>query len=78
MRLFMITAILRRCVHCKLEKVELLANVTGGMKMKETACDLAIVVAVASAYFDQPIVHSSEFNRDLRVWDAETGCGIDW
>ena len=55
-RLYTIIAILRRHVRMKLERVNVLTNVTSGVRLREPAGDLAVAVAVASAYFDQPIV----------------------
>ena len=35
--------------------VQIHTNVVGGMIMREPAMDLAIAVAVASSYFEQPV-----------------------
>lgn len=75
-RLFMINAILRRHIRCRLDRMHVLVNVTGGMKMKEPAGDLAVAVAIASAYFDRPLVNHGIWNGFLFV--LGTRCCRNW
>lgn len=50
--------ILEKYVKLKMYSVNLHVNVVGGLLLKDPAGDLAVVVAIASAYLDQPVVSS--------------------
>ncbi len=52
-RLAMILAVLERHCHLKLASKDVFVNVVGGVKITEPACDLALAVAIAGAYFDK-------------------------
>ncbi len=52
-RFAMILAVLERHCRLKLSNKDVFVNVVGGVKVSEPACDLAIALAVAGAYFDK-------------------------
>lgn len=54
-RLEMLLAVLTRRCGLPLYDMDVFVNVAGGLKVTEPASDLAICLAVASAYFDKPI-----------------------
>jgi len=51
-RLLLITAVLSRRVGLKLGNQDIIANVTGGLKIGEPAADLGIALAIASSFRD--------------------------
>jgi DNA repair protein RadA/Sms len=51
-RLLLITAVLSRRVGLKLGSQDIIANVTGGLKIKEPAADLGIALAITSSHRD--------------------------
>jgi DNA repair protein RadA/Sms len=51
-RLLLITAVLSRRVGLKLDSQDIIANVTGGLKIKEPAADLGIALAITSSHRD--------------------------
>jgi len=51
-RLLLITAVLTRRVGLKLGSQDIIANVTGGLKIGEPAADLGIAMAIASSFRD--------------------------
>lgn len=54
-RLELILAVLIRRCGLPLYEQDVFVNVAGGMKVTEPGADLAIALAIASAYFDKPI-----------------------
>ncbi|DBB12270.1 TPA: hypothetical protein ACH3X3_006374 [Trebouxia sp. C0006] len=54
-RFNLITAVLAKHARLKMHAVSIHTNVVGGMIMTEPANDLAIAVAIASSYYEQPI-----------------------
>ncbi|MFC1956937.1 magnesium chelatase domain-containing protein, partial [Chloroflexota bacterium] len=54
-RLLLITAVLSRRVGLKLGNQDIIANVTGGFKIREPAADLGLALAIASSYRDKPV-----------------------
>jgi len=54
-RLELLLAVLTRRCGLPLYEYDVFVNVAGGFKVTEPASDLAICVAIASAYFDKPI-----------------------
>ncbi len=58
-RLAMILAVLERHCGLKLANKDVFVNVVGGVKVTEPACDLAIALAVAGAYFDRRMPEST-------------------
>ncbi len=51
-RLLLVTAVLTRRVGLKLGNQDIIANVTGGLKIGEPAADLGIALAIASSFRD--------------------------
>jgi DNA repair protein RadA/Sms len=54
-RLLLITAVLSRRVGLKLGGQDIIASITGGLKVDEPAADLGIALAIASSYRDVPV-----------------------
>ncbi len=54
-RLLMLTAVLTRRVGLKLGNQDIIANVTGGLKVGEPAADLGIALAIASSFRDMGV-----------------------
>ncbi|GAI94011.1 unnamed protein product, partial [marine sediment metagenome] len=54
-RLLLITAVLSRRVGLKLGNQDIIANVTGGLRIGEPAADLGIALAIASSYRDMGV-----------------------
>lgn len=54
-RLNMLLAVLEKRAGFKLSAKDVFLNVAGGMRVSDTACDLAVVVAVLSSNFDLPV-----------------------
>ncbi|MFC1873750.1 DNA repair protein RadA [Chloroflexota bacterium] len=54
-RLLLITAVLSRRVGLKLGNQDIIANVTGGLKIGEPAADLGLALAIASSLRDVPV-----------------------
>lgn len=59
------------CVVPQMHAVSIHTNVVGGMSMSEPANDLAVAVAIASSYYEQPIA------RDI-VCIGEVGELLFW
>ena len=55
-RLELIVAVLTRRVGLPLWEYDIFVNVAGGLKVQDPASDLAIALAIASAFHDRPIV----------------------
>ena len=54
-RFLMIIAVLEKRIKINLSNKDVLLNVVGGLKISETAADLAIAVSIASSLIDTPI-----------------------
>jgi DNA repair protein RadA/Sms len=54
-RLLLITAVLSRRLGLRLGNQDIIVNVTGGIQIDEPAADLAIALAIASSFKDQPV-----------------------
>ncbi len=54
-RLELLLAVLTRRCGLPLYDFDVFVNIAGGMKVSETAADLACCIAIASAYFDKPV-----------------------
>ena len=48
-------AVLEKRLGLHLSECDAYVNITGGMKVTEPALDLAIVLAIASSFYDQPL-----------------------
>ncbi len=56
-RVTMLLAILEKVLGYKIYNCDAYINIAGGIKITETACDLAILAAIASSFTNQPINH---------------------
>ncbi len=54
-RLNMLLAVLEKRAGFKLSAKDVFLNVAGGMRVNDTACDLAVVASVLSSTFDHPV-----------------------
>ena len=54
-RLLLLTAVLSKQVGLALSSQDIYANVVGGMKVSEPAVDLAVALAIASSFREEPI-----------------------
>lgn len=60
-RFSMLCAVLERRAGIKLNNSDIYINVAGGLKVLETAADLGICIAIASAQLDRPIAQDAIF-----------------
>lgn len=56
-RVTMLLAILEKVLGYKIYNFDAYVNIAGGIKITETACDLAILAAIASSFTNKPINH---------------------
>ena len=66
-RLDMILALLERKLEIPLGHYDVFINVTGGVKINEPACDLAVVAAIISSFRNRPISKESVFIGELSL-----------
>ncbi len=85
-RLTMLLALLERKLDLPFNEYDVFVNIAGGIKINETAADLAIIAAIISSFRDRPISKESVFigevsligdirdiyNLDLRLREAST------
>jgi DNA repair protein RadA/Sms len=57
-RLLMIIAVLQKYFGIDLSSQDVFVNVSGGFKIRETACDLAVMKAIMSSYSKKPLKHN--------------------
>ncbi|MFP3895360.1 MAG: DNA repair protein RadA [Anaerolineales bacterium] len=55
-RLLLLAAVLNKRVGLKLGNQDIFVNVVGGLRIREPAVDLAIAMAVASSYYNRPVL----------------------
>lgn len=67
-RLHLLIAVLQRRAGLKLEQYDIHLNIAGGLSAEEPAADLAVAIAIASAYKDKPL------GQDVAVF-GEVGLG---
>ncbi len=58
-RVVLIAAILEKYLHVKLSEHDIFFKVSGSFKLKESAVDLGIALALLSSYFQQPLTEKS-------------------
>ncbi len=58
-RLELIIAILIKRCNIPLYDQDIFVNVTGGIKIEENACDLAVALSIASSYYNKPLPQKS-------------------
>ena len=70
-RLNMIVAVLSKYVGVDLSNQDVFVNISGGFKVRDTACDLAVMQAIMSSYKKQPLkqdtVHIGEISLTGKV-----------
>ncbi|HVE80665.1 MAG TPA: DNA repair protein RadA [Candidatus Dormibacteraeota bacterium] len=57
-RLNVLVAVLQKRTGLNLSDQDIYVNIVGGLKITEPAADLAIILAIASAYKNQPVAHN--------------------
>ena len=77
-RLNMILALLEKKLNIPLNQYDVFVNVTGGIKINETAADLAIIAAIVSSFRNRPISKESVFIGEVSlVGDIRDVPGLD-
>ena len=66
-RLNMLLALLEKKLNIPLNRYDVFINITGGIRISETASDLAILVAILSNYKDRPISKESIFIGEVSL-----------
>lgn len=64
-RLNMLLAVLEKRAGFKLSAKDVFLNVAGGMKVNDTACDLAVIAAILSSAFDLPVSQGTCFAAEV-------------
>ena len=77
-RLNMILALLEKKLNIPLNQYDVFVNVTGGIRINETAADLAIIAAIISSFKNRPISKESVFIGEVSlVGDIRDVPGLD-
>ncbi|CAM3599868.1 MULTISPECIES: DNA repair protein RadA [Helicobacter] len=66
-RLNMILALLERKLEIPLNRYDVFINITGGIKILETAADLAVVAAILSSFRNRPLSNGSIFLGEVSL-----------
>jgi DNA repair protein RadA/Sms len=66
-RVILICAILEKYLHVKLSSQDVFFKLSGGFKIKESASDLGIAVALLSSYFQKPLPPKSIFIAEISL-----------
>ncbi len=66
-RLNMILALLEKKLNLPFNQYDVFVNVTGGIKINETAADLAIIAAIVSSFRNRPISKESVFIGEVSL-----------
>lgn len=66
-RLILLLAVLEKKIGLRISDRDIYANVVGGLKLSERACDLAIALSVASALTERPLPHSTAVLGELSL-----------
>jgi len=66
-RLDMLLALLERKLEIPLGRYDVFVNVSGGVKITETAADLAVVAAIVSSFKNRPLSKDSVFIGELSL-----------
>ena len=81
-RLSLIMAVLAKHAGLRLSSTDLHTNVVGGLTMSEPATDLAVAIAIASSYYEQPtpadcaVVGELGEPASLRCIGCTNDCGL--
>ena len=77
-RLNMILALLEKKLNIPLNQYDVFVNVTGGIRINETAADLAVIAAIISSFKNRPISKESVFIGEVSlVGDIRDIPGLD-
>ncbi len=66
-RLNMLLALLEKKLDLPLNSYDVFINISGGIKVKESSCDLAVVAAIISSFRDRPISKESIFIGEVSL-----------
>ncbi len=66
-RLNMLLALLEKKLDLPLNQYDVFINISGGMKVKESSCDLAVIAAIISSFRDRPISKESVFIGEVSL-----------
>ena len=77
-RLSLILAVLSKHAHLQLHSQDLHINVVGGMTVVEPATDLAVAMAVASSFYEQPTPADCAVVGEIGEWPCKPvdGCWL--
>ncbi|MDR2010597.1 MAG: DNA repair protein RadA [Bacteroidales bacterium] len=60
-RFLMLLAVIEKRLGVKLNQKDVFVNIAGGLKINDTAADLAVIASVISSYFDKPLTENTCF-----------------
>ena len=66
-RLNMLLALLEKKIDLPLNNYDVFVNISGGIKIKESSADLAVVAAIISSFRDRPISKESTFIGEVSL-----------
>jgi DNA repair protein RadA/Sms len=66
-RLNMLLALLEKKLDLPLNQYDVFVNISGGIKLKESSCDLAIVAAIISSFQNRPISKQTVFVGEVSL-----------
>ncbi|MBT3280313.1 MAG: DNA repair protein RadA [Campylobacteraceae bacterium] len=66
-RLNMLLALLEKKLDLPLNQYDVFINISGGTKVKESSCDLAVIAAIISSFRDRPISKESVFIGEVSL-----------
>ena len=66
-RLTMLLALLEKKIYLPLNNYDVFINISGGIKIKESSADLAVIAAIISSYRDRPISKESAFIGEVSL-----------
>jgi DNA repair protein RadA/Sms len=66
-RLNMLLALLEKKLDLPLNAYDVFINISGGIKVKESSCDLAVIASIISSFRDRPISKESVFIGEVSL-----------
>ncbi len=66
-RLTMLLALIEKKIDLPLNNYDVFINISGGIKIKESSADLAVIAAIISSYRDRPISKESAFIGEVSL-----------
>jgi len=66
-RLNMLLALLEKKLDLPLNAYDVFVNISGGIKVKESSCDLAVIASIISSFRDRPISKESVFIGEVSL-----------